>query len=78
VSQRRPPDSGRDLATFSALLGLLLLGGLLIFLSALVVPQILGIVLVVVGFSGMLIFHYLVWGWWLSRMLPPKEEEDEI
>ncbi|OYW17293.1 MAG: hypothetical protein B7Z55_12815 [Planctomycetales bacterium 12-60-4] len=64
------------MATFTALLGLLFLGALLIFLAALVVPQILGLVLVIVGFGGMLLFHYVVWGWWLSKLMPPEDKDE--
>lgn len=37
-----------------------------------------GVVLVGLGFIGLLSFHYIVWGWWLSRELRSDDQpEDE-
>lgn len=77
MAPRTPNDSNRELSTWTALLGLLVISGGLIFLAALVVPQVLGIVLVVLGFGGMFVLHYLTWGWWLSRLPPPEDVSEE-
>ena len=50
---------------------------LLLGLTALVMPAVLGIVLVV---GGMLLFgsaHYVVWGWWLPRFLNRDRDADK-
>src|SRR5262245_61309209 len=61
-------------ATAIALVGLILAGAALLGLMALVLPELLGIVVVVLIFAVPAAFHYVVWGWWLSRM---KDEEAE-
>lgn len=61
-------------ATAIALFGLVLMGAALLGLMALVLPQLLGIVVVVLIFAVPAAFHYLVWGWWMSQM----REEDEV
>ncbi|MBI1346795.1 hypothetical protein GC163_10965 [bacterium] len=75
----RPDDPGRDARTYSVLLALLFLAGLLVFFFALVLPQFLVVFLVVGGFIGMIGLQYLIWGWWLSELLskpdePPSEQ----
>ncbi len=55
----------RNLATYTALLGLMLMALGLLALSAMVLPQILGIVAVISGFVVFVAFHYLVWGHWM-------------
>lgn len=59
--------------TWLALFGLLIAGGLLLGLAAMVVPQLLGILLVGVGFLYLLAFHYVVWG---RRMSAAMRETD--
>lgn len=71
----RPPQQGRNTGTYVALLVLLIVAGLLVGLSAMVLPQIFGLLLVVFGFFFFAAFHYLVWGWWMSR-LPPSDDEE--
>ena len=63
------------MATFLALFGLLVVATALLVLMALVYPGFLGILLVVYGFGIMMLFHYLVWGWWLSRAVKDEEQE---
>ena len=69
----------RDAATAIALLGLVVLGAALLGLMALVLPQLLGIVIVVLIFAVPAAFHYVVWGWWLSQMRDEelRHEDDE-
>lgn len=66
---------GRNSGTFIALFGLLVIAAGLLGLSALVMPQIFGILIVVVLFLGAVAFHYCVWGWWLSAHAPTDERE---
>lgn len=68
-----PDDQAtRNAGTYAALFGLLIAGLVLLFLTAIVLPQVLGIVIVLGLFLGFGAFHYVVWGWWLERM--GKEE----
>lgn len=75
-------DEGRskneaDQRTLIALLMLVFVSLLLLGLTALVMPALLGVVLVV---GGMLIFgsaHYILWGWWLPRYLSRHPDPDD-
>jgi threonine/homoserine/homoserine lactone efflux protein len=69
----QPPSSDNS-ATFLALLGLMLLAGAFVLLVALVMPQVLGFVVVVMGFVGFCAMHYLLWGWWFAK---PRQDDDE-
>jgi CHASE2 domain-containing sensor protein len=66
-----------DQRTLIALLLLVFVSLLLLGLTALVMPALLGVVLVV---GGMLIFgsaHYILWGWWLPRYLSRHPDPDD-
>lgn len=67
----RPQQSNAP--TILALLGLLAIAGGLLGLVALVLPQIFGLLAVVLGFFAFGAIHYLLWGWWLR----PVHVEDE-
>jgi hypothetical protein len=69
----------RNLGTFLALFALLLMSGGLLALVAVVLPQALGLLLILGGFVFVVAFHYLTWGWWMSIKPAPVdvEEEDE-
>ena len=76
------PESKNDAdrRTFLALFILLFMAGLLLGLTALVLPALLGVVLVVAGIGLFGVMHYLVWGWWLSGYLqrnPGPESTDD-
>jgi hypothetical protein len=73
MTNRRRSDAGSDAGTFLALAALIVAAVGLLLLTALVMPSVVGIVGVVVAFVLFAAFHYLVWGWWLSRRLPPDE-----
>jgi len=63
-----------DQRTLMALMGLVLVTLMLLGLVALVLPMALGFVMVA---GGMLLFgtaHYVVWGWWLPRILGRDDE----
>ena len=62
-------DESRDIGTWIAVATLTLLGGLLLGLMAMVAPHLLGVVLVIGGFLGFGALHYLLWGWWMQKML---------
>ena len=62
-----PSNGQSNAATAIALLGLLLISAALLGLMALVLPQLLGILIVILIFAVPAAFHYLVWGWWLSQ-----------
>ena len=38
----------------------------------------LGILIVILIFAVPAVFHYLVWGWWLSQMRQREAEGEEI
>lgn len=66
-----------DQRTLIALLLLVFVSLMLLGLTALVMPALLGVVLVV---GGMLIFgsaHYILWGWWLPRYLSRLPDPDD-
>lgn len=73
TSTRRP--DGKNSGTFLALFSLLVVAFALLGLAALVMPQILGLLLVVCGFLFFGVFHYLLWGWWFTADSRPDEEE---
>jgi hypothetical protein len=71
----RQPQSNSG--TILALFGVILIGGALLGLVALVMPQVMGIVVVVGGlFIVPLVLHYLTWGWWLSQMKDERAEDE--
>ena len=76
-----PASEPRDGGTLLVLFGLLVLGGGLLGLMAMVAPQLLGVILIVGGFLGFGALHYLIWGWWLgphlSKPSKPDLPEDE-
>jgi hypothetical protein len=73
IPPSRKPQSNANTAI--ALFGLLLISGGILGLMSLVLPQVAGLLLVVLlVFVVPMALHYIVWGWWLSQM---KESEDE-
>ncbi len=65
----------RDAATLIALVCLIAWSVAFVAFAALVMPQLLGVFLVVGLFLGAVALHYLVWGWWLSAALKMEELE---
>jgi CHASE2 domain-containing sensor protein len=77
MSDDRRSKTEADQRTLLALSLVMFAALLLLGLTALVVPALLGIVLVV---GGMILFgsaHYVVWGWWLPRFLKRDRDDDE-
>ncbi len=69
-------DDLRNVGTFVALFGVVVLALGLLLLIGTVFPAALFIVIVLVFAPMLFAFHYLLWGWWMSA-LPPLDEEDE-
>ncbi len=74
---RRPDESQRNAATFFALLGLIGIGLGFVALTAMVLPRIRGVILVVGALAGIFVLHYLTWGRWLLRRRDDEEDEEE-
>ena len=75
MRDRRQTEISRNMGTVIALGALLLCGVGLLALVAIVLPKVIWLVVVVFGFFLMGLFHYVTWGWWLSRV--PVEDDDE-
>ena len=73
-SHRRQAD--RNGATFVALFGMLLMGAAFIGMTALILPQIRGLILVFGGAIGFFVLHYILWGWWLPKYIHDSQEAD--
>ncbi len=74
---RLPPKGGRrpqerNSATYAALIGLCFLAFGFLALVSLVLPQVRGLVLLLLFGVGFFTFHYLVWGRLLTKF---REEE---
>ena len=76
--QRSARQSVDDSATITALLGMVLVGLLVLAFLGLATFGIMsaGILVVVGGVTGMVGFHYLVWGHWLSRLNQESDAAD--
>ena len=72
---RRQSKADQNSGTFLAMAALMFVGGGLLMLVAIVLPQAMGLVAVVFGFFLMGLLHYVIWGRWLSRM-PIKDDEE--
>jgi hypothetical protein len=73
IPPSRQPQS--NAGTAIALFGLLVISGAILALMALVLPQVAGVLAVVLLIFVMpMMLHYVVWGWWLSQV---KEEDQE-
>jgi uncharacterized membrane protein len=72
------PRSQSNAGTAIALLGLLLISAAILGLMALVLPQLLGVLVVILIFAVPAVFHYLIWGWWLSQMRDTAPDDESI
>jgi hypothetical protein len=72
ANRNAPTSSQSNVATAIALFGLVLVAAALLGLMAMVLPELLGILIVILIFAVPAAFHYLIWGWWLSQM---RDEE---
>ena len=66
-----------DQRTLIALSLVVLVALLLLSLMAVVVPGLLGVILIVGGLIVVSAGHYIVWGWWLPRVLNPPRKPDQ-
>ncbi len=69
--------SEADQRTFAAVLMVFGVANSLLGVMALVLPQVLGVVLVVGGIGWFAVMHYVLWGWWLSGYLKRQADRDE-
>ena len=74
--EQKKLKSEADARTFVALLMVIVITYSLLGVMALVLPQLLGVVLVVGGFGGFAVMHYVLWGWWLGSYLRRQAERD--
>lgn len=70
-------DRGKNSGTLLAFLMLIVLSGLLLLLIAVVFPNVLGLVSVVLGIFLFCAFHYVVWGHWLADRLSRTDIEED-
>lgn len=73
----RPTENQKNSATFAALSVLIAVALGLVALFALVLPQVLWMVLVIIGLGLSIGLHYVVWGRWLTITLQNEEREAE-
>ena len=72
----RQSEEQRNSATFAAMTLVLLVAGSLLALIALVIPDVLWILVVMVGMGLIVFLHYVIWGRWLAAALRDKEQVD--
>ena len=65
----------RNTATYGALAGVLLCGLALLCLAALVIPDILGLLLVLAGVMVIGVLQYVTWGWMLEKYRIRDEDD---
>lgn len=75
MSDRQGDNAARNMPTFVALAAMLFVGGGLLFLVSLVLPQAAGLILVLIGFVLFGFLHYITWGRLLARR--HSEEDDD-
>lgn len=73
----RPSDDQRNSATFAALAMLLLISVGLLGLVAFVLPQVLWLVVIVIGLGLSVVLHYVTWGRWLTSKLRDEDERQQ-
>lgn len=73
----RPSDDQRNSATFAALAMLLLISAGLLGLVAFVLPQVLWLVVIVIGLGLSVVLHYVTWGRWLTSKLRDEDERQQ-
>lgn len=74
----RQKKNNQNSATYLALVGLIVFGGLFLLLVTSILPDaIRGFVVVFLIFSGMLSFHYFTWGRAMERADRQKKRDTE-
>ena len=69
------PQQGSYLSIVLA--GLLALG-IFVILFFLTLGAAAPMVAIAAGVFGLAFFHYVVWGWWLSKLIRDEAEEEEV
>lgn len=67
----------KNSGTLIAFVMLVVLSGLMLLLIAVVFPNVLGLVSVVLGIFFFCAFHYVVWGHWLADRLSKDDIEED-
>jgi hypothetical protein len=74
---RHDLEARRNAGTCLAMFGLLAVGGGLFALAVVALPDLLKAIIFFGVIVGFVLFHYLTWGWFLSRRRPGDERYDE-
>jgi hypothetical protein len=78
LPSRRPRDtSDANAATYAALIGLSLLALALLAMISLVLPQVRGLIFVLLGSVGFFAIHYVIWGRLLGRIRDEELEAEQ-
>ena len=73
-----PPPESQSNTALTTIFTLLLLVGFFVGLVLLSLGSILGpLLLLFLVLPAIAMFHYLVWGWWLGKMIEGSQEDDE-
>jgi Flp pilus assembly protein TadB len=80
MPQRNSPATRNqsNAGTAIALVGLVLVSAMILGLMALVLPELLGVLVVILIFAVPAAFHYVVWGRWLSQMRDTESDEENV
>jgi heme/copper-type cytochrome/quinol oxidase subunit 2 len=65
-----------DFGTWMALSALLLVGAGLLGIMFVVLPDVVWIIFVVLGFAIFIFLHYITWGYWMLRAHQRAEQQD--
>lgn len=74
TAKRKPAYLGTIIAMF----GVLVIGGFMIGLTAMVMPNVLGLVIVVFVAAVFFMLHYLTWGRWLINRRARMQDESRL
>jgi hypothetical protein len=75
MSNGNEPDN-KNMATAVALAGVILSGLALLGVMSMVIPDIIKILLVLLGLLGVGLIQYLIWGWRLDKNRIKDDEEN--
>jgi Flp pilus assembly protein TadB len=78
VRRRDEDEMVRNAGTFVALFGLLLAAAGLFLVIVMVLPQMAGILVVVMGFVLLVGTNYAIWGWWYTELAQDEDEEPAV
>ena len=75
----KPPQTPeKSNSALMTILTLMLLVGVFVGLALVSLGSILGaLILLLLVLPAIALFHYLVWGWWLGKMIEDAEREEE-